>query len=262
VTALSRAGHKRSARTGRRALVAFGAALALLPFGAGSASAQSFIDPADPCIGDPPPAQFADRDQIIPVHLLNVDCAVFRGIANGVERDGQRFYNPAQSIPRDQMASLIMRTLVAAGYQLPAPQDTGFSDVDEDSVHAPAISQLKQIGVTLGTSETTYSPSNPVQRDQMASFLVRAAEFAYEGDMLDGQVVEPPTFVDVLPTNVHRENIFAAVRLIGVAEGKSDTMYNPNDPTRRDQMASFVVRLLDVTILPDVAVERQAEAGE
>lgn len=234
----------------------------MLPFGAGAASAQSFIDPADPCIGTPPPAQFADRDQIIPVHLDNVDCAVFRDIARGVEEGGQRFYRPAQNIPRDQMATLVMRTLVAAGYELPAPQDTGFSDVDEGNVHAPAISMLKQIGVVNGTSATTYSPTDPVQRDQMASFLVRAAEYAYEGDELDGAVVDPPTFADVPPTNVHRENIFAAVRLIGVAEGSSDTIYNPNDFTRRDQMASFVTRLLDVTLLPDLALERQAEAGE
>ena len=71
------------------------------------------------------------------------------------------------------------------------------------------------------------------------------------GDELDGNVVDPPAFVDVPPTHVHRENIFAAVRLIGVAEGRSETMYNPSEFTRRDQMASFVVRLLDVTALPD-----------
>jgi hypothetical protein len=255
VTALDRAGRKRSVRTGRRALVAVGAALSMLPFGAGAASAQSFIDPANPCTVSSPPADFADRGEIIPVHLPNVDCAVAQDIARGMEEDGQRFYRPARNIPRDQLASLMARALVAGGYELPAPRDTGFSDVDENSVHAPAISQLKQIGVILGTSETTYSPSEPVQRDQMASLLVRGAEFAYEGDELDGNVTEPPNFVDVLPTNVHRENIFAAVRLIGVAEGRSETMYNPGDFTRRDQMASFIVRFLDVTALPDTTVE-------
>ena len=223
----------------------------LLPLGAGSASAQSFIDPANPCTVPSPPAEFADRGEILEVHLPNVDCAVAQGIAMGVDEGGQRFYRPALDIPRDQLASLMARTLEAGGYELPAPQDTGFSDVAASSVHAPAISQLKQIGVILGTSETTYAPSAPVQRDQMASLLVRAAEFAYGGDMLDGNVTDPPTFVDVLPNNVHAENIAAAVRLIGVAEGKSETTYDPGAFTRRDQMASFVVRLLDVTALPD-----------
>ena len=255
MTAARAAGPQRSSRTGRRSLIALGAALALLPFGAGPATAQSFIDPAAPCTIPSPPADFADRGEIIPVHLPNVDCAVAQGIAMGVEENGQRFYQPAKNIPRDQLASLMARALVAGGYELPAPQDTGFSDVDESSVHAPAISQLKQIGVALGTSDTTYAPGRPVQRDQMASFLVRSAEFAYEGDELDGNVVEPPNFVDVLPTNVHRENIFAAVRLIGVAEGRSDTMYNPGDFTRRDQMASFIVRFLDVTALPDTTLQ-------
>ena len=259
---LHRAGQQRSSRTGRRAVVALAAALSLLPLGAGSASAQSFIDPNDPCIGQPPPVPFADREEILDIHLPSVDCAVFRGIATGRVEDGRRFYRPAQSVPRDQMASLIMRTLVSAGYDLPAPKDTGFNDVEPDNPHAPAISMLRQIDVVQGTTQTTYAPHQPVRRDQMASFLVRAAEFAYEGDQLDGNVVNPPNFVDVLPTNVHRENIFAADRLIGVATGRTETMYNPNDETRRDQMASFVVRLLDVTILPEVAAQRQAEAGQ
>lgn len=255
MTPVRPAGPQRSPRTGRRSLTALGAALALLPLGAGAASAQSFIDPAAPCTVPSPPATFTDRGEIIPVHLPNVGCAVAQGIAMGVEENGQRSYRPALNIPRDQLASLMARALVAGGYELPAPQDTGFSDVDESSVHAPAISQLKQIGVTVGTSETTYSPSAPIQRDQMASFLVRGAEFAYGGDELDGNVVEPPAFVDVLPTNVHRENIFAAVRLIGVAEGQSETMYNPSAFTRRDQMASFIVRFLDVTARPDTTLE-------
>jgi hypothetical protein len=33
-----------------------------------------------------------------------------------------------------------------------------------------------------GVSSTRYEPRQPVRRDQMASFLVQAAEFAYEGD--------------------------------------------------------------------------------
>lgn len=263
MTAVERAGQQRSGRTGRRALVALGATLSLLPLAAGPAAAEeSFINSADPCIGQPPAFPFADREEILDIHLPAVDCAVFRNIATGRDEGGQRFYRPAQTIPRDQMASLIMRTLVAGGYQLPAPQDPGFSDVERDNPHAPAISMLRQIDVVEGTTETTYAPHQPVRRDQMASFLVRAAEFAYEGDELDGNVVDPPNFVDVPPSNVHRENIFAAVRLIGVASGRTETMYNPDQGTRRDQMASFVVRLLDVTILPDLAVQQQAESGE
>jgi len=97
-----------------------------------------------------------------------------------------------------------------------------------------------------------------VRRDQMASFVVRAANFAYMNeagvkDELRGNTSEGYVFpfVDVLPTNPHRDAIAAADDLIGVTGGRTATMYDPASSTRRDQMASFVIRLLDVTAIPE-----------
>ena len=261
MTAARHAGRQRSARTGRRGLVAVGAALTLLPFGAGSASAQdSFLDAAMPCVEPAPPAQFADREQIADVHLAAVDCAVAVGLVMGFDEGGQRVYRPADSVPRDQMATMIANTLRAGGYALPAPTDQGFTDIG-DNVHRDNINILAQIGVTNGVTEDRFEPRRPVLRDQMASFLVQAAEFAYGGDQLDGNVApfeggdESSGFVDVLPTNVHDRNIAAANQLIGVATGRSESLYQPDGQTRRDQMASFIVRLLDVTALPDTTLD-------
>ena len=38
-------------------------------------------------------------------------------------------------------------------------------------------SLLYELGVTNGTSETTFSPTTNVRRDQMASFITRALAF-------------------------------------------------------------------------------------
>lgn len=250
MTALNRAGRERPSRAGRRGLVALGAALTLLPLGVGSASAETFIDPANPCTVPAPPAGFADRDQIAQVHLANVDCAVAQGIALG---RNDNMYAPLAPMQRDQMASLIARTLEAGGFALPAPQETQYSDVPEGSVHDDRISQLTQIGVVQGKTDGTYAPAEPVQRDQMASFMVRAANFAYENDTLQGNTSPDYAFpfVDVLPTNPHRDTIAAADDLIAVTEGRTENMYDPALSVRRDQMATFVIRLLDVTAIPE-----------
>jgi hypothetical protein len=255
VTALTSAGHKRSARTGRRALVALGVAAMMLPLGAGAASAQSFLEEGNVCTVPAPPAQFADRAEILSVHIAQVDCAVAQKIAFG--REGNR-YEPAADMRRDQMASLIARTLEAGGFTLPAAQPSQFRDVPEGSTHDDRISQLVQIGVIVGKTADIYAPAESVRRDQMASFMVRAANYAYmneagQNDELRGNTspgyVFP--FVDVLPTNPHRESIAAGNDLIEVVQGRSETMYDPASPTRRDQMATFVIRLLDVTAIPE-----------
>jgi len=252
-----RADPSRSVRTGRRALVAVAAAVTLLPLGAGAASAQSFIDPANPCTIPAPPAPFVDRDKIDPVHVQNVDCLFAQGITKGTA-DGT-MYNPGATVSRSQMASFIVRTLKAGGYQLPSPTDQGFTDVGDN---ADNINILAQLGITKGTTETTFSPRQPVRRDQMASFVVRTANYAYQpvdGASVDGAddlaaaTVGPFPFTDVAPSNVHRANIEAAVELLGVSEGVTEDTYNPNGDTRRDQMATFLVRLLDVTALPEAA---------
>jgi hypothetical protein len=183
----------------------------------------------------------------------------------GRDEDGQRFYRPAESVPRDQLATMVANTLRAGGYPLPAPTDQGFEDISADNPHRDNINILAQLGVVNGKTDTRYEPLVPVKRDQMASFLVQAAEFAYgtpdDPDVLDGNVAEfeggdeSAGFLDVLPTNTHAANIAAAVRLLGVATGVSEERYAPEQETRRDQMASFIVRLLDVTALPDSTLD-------
>ncbi len=261
MTAAHRAGRQRSTRTGRRGLVALGAALSLLPLAPGSASAQdTFLDPANPCVDPAPPADFADRGEIAEIHLSAVDCAVAERLLKGFDQDGRRFYRPADSVPRDQLATMLVNTLREGGYGLPAASDQGFTDI-EGNTHRDAINILAAIGVVNGVSDDRYEPRLFVRRDQMASLLVQAAEYAYDSDQLDGNVAEfeggneSSGFVDVPSTNIHDRNIAAANQLIGVATGRSETMYAPEAETRRDQMASFIVRLFDVTQLPDTTLE-------
>lgn len=237
-----------SPRSAARRLGAAAVAGALLGLAAPSAAwGQSFLNAADPCPEPAPAAGFSDRESIAPVHRLNVDCAADQAIAFG---KAGNVFDPGGTVTRGQMASFIVRTLVAGGYTLPAPSDQGFTDV-KGNTHQDAINQLAAIDVTLGVTPTTYRPNDPVRRDQMASFVVRAAEFAYEDDVLVGEAVGPFPFTDVPASNVHRGAIAAAAELLGVSEGTSATTYAPSGTTTRAQMATFVVRLLDVTLVPE-----------
>jgi hypothetical protein len=49
----------------------------------------------------------------------------------------------------------------------------GFTDVPASSFAAADIACIKALGITTGTSPTTYSPDDSVTREQMAAFIGR-----------------------------------------------------------------------------------------
>jgi hypothetical protein len=226
----------------RTLLAAATAALVAIPT---AASAQSFTPADDPCLGDPPPAEYEDRDQIIEIHLPAVDCTTDNGIFQGnISLEGRRF-NPAASLTRAQMASIIARALDHAGYELPAVPPDAFED-DTTSVHQLNINRLAAVGIVKGRTDTEFDPESPVRRDQMASFLVRAAEKAY------GTEFEPTSsggFSDVLEGNVHRENVIVASEILGLAIGHPNGTFSPASMTRRDHAATFISRLVDMILI-------------
>jgi hypothetical protein len=204
-------------------------------------------DPGPPdrlvsCPDDVPAHPYTDRDGIAPVHLDNVDCATFREIVQGF-RDGS--YGASLPVQRDQMASYIARMVdTAEGAQaLPDAEDSDdeFEDL-EGNVHEDNIKRLYAAGIIQGRTETSYAPAADVRRDQVATFVLRAAAFATGVEFEDLESDEQ-AFPDVAEDNVHFERVNGANELELVL-GKTDGTYGPADSTRRDQMASLVVRSL------------------
>lgn len=234
----------------RKTALAAGAGLALAAlFGTAlPAGADTYIDPNDRCLpgAEAPPAPVADRDAISPVHTGSVDCVFADGISLGT---GGGTYDPQGMTRRDQMASFVVRSLEAAGYDLPAPSDQGFTDIAGNE-HEDSINVLAEIGVTTGRTATTYVPAQFVRRDQMASFIVRALEWAYDEDGGIGIGGEPtPAFQDVPRSNVHSVNVNVGARVVGLIAGKDEDTFAPAATVKREQMASFLVRLVDMTLI-------------
>lgn len=204
------------------------------------ALASAWLEPVAPAAaqsdacpdGEVPPSGFDDVGGN--VHEDAIGCVVWHGIARGVS-DSQ--YAPSRGVRRDQLASFVARLLLAAEFDLGAPTDQGFGDVD-GNVHADAINQLAEHGVVLGTGPATYAPDEIVRRDQMATFLVRAAELVAQEELS----VSPASFTDIAG-NTHEQSIVKAATN-GLARGTTATTYRPRNEVRRDQMASFLANTL------------------
>src|SRR5665811_302640 len=133
-----------------------------------------------------PPVTFLDTATLSAEAQTAVEQARMLGITEGV---GYNLYDPYGTVPRWQMALFLTRFLVAIGVDLPVPSDSGFTDLGGLSPESlNAISQLRTLEITQGTSATTFSPYGAVTREQMASFVARTLD--------RGWVLNPDLYVD------------------------------------------------------------------
>jgi S-layer homology domain len=72
---------------------------------------------------------------------------------------------------------------------------SGFSDVDSASGFCPNVDWLRNRGVTLGCTATTYCPDEPVTRLQMAAFMNRLGT-AFTPMILYANASGPVTFTN------------------------------------------------------------------
>jgi len=189
------------------------------------------------CPEDQIPSAFTDTGGS--VHELAIDCVAWWEVARGTGGDR---YSPAGLVRRDQMASFIARLLDASGVTLPSNPPDRFSD-DEGNAHELAINQLAALGVVGGTGPSRYSPGGLVRRDQMATFLVNAYQKATSLTLKSAADGPVDHFTDD-QSSAHQANINKAAEA-AFTSGVTATTYNPTGAVRRDQMASFLARVLD-----------------
>lgn len=121
-------------------------------------------------------------------------------------------------------------------------------DVPDDSPHAQGVEWVLVEGLATGFADGSFGPDQPVTRAQMATYLARAL------------ALEPgeQTFADVPEDFVHAEAI-SAVAQAGITEGIAPDIFAPALPVRRDQMATFLTRALELE--PGEATFVDVEAG-
>ena len=98
-------------------------------------------------------------------------------IGCGYDAQGRVLFCPDQPVTRDQMAAFISRALGVFNPMPPAVQ--AFADVPPSSPFYAFVEEVRLRGITSGCGPGLYCPAQPVTREQMAAFLIRAlGEFA------------------------------------------------------------------------------------
>jgi hypothetical protein len=187
-----------------------------------------------------PGGTFVDDDGS--VHEGSIEALVAAGITTGCDADGSRFC-PDDPVSRGQMAAFLSRAL-DLGPGLASFEDT-IGSVFEDN-----IARVADAGITKGCdppANSRFCPGGPVTRGQMAAFLVRGFE-------LRASVDPPVEFEDVADSEFAAD--IAVLAAAGITQGcnpPDNTRFCPDDVVSRAQMATFLVRALDldVPVVPD-----------
>ena len=173
-----------------------------------------------------------------------ISCLASYGITLGTSSG--RFV-PDEPILRWQMALFLTRAAGPAGITLPEPLDQGFLDLDTNQDVTDAINQIAALGISKGSTTTTFHPHVPVDRGQMAQFLYRFLLLSSRGPGgADTALVHPD---DTVFEDLHGESDVVATAIgviyeMGVTVGKTATTFAPSDFVNRAQMALFVTRAL------------------
>ena len=200
------------------------------------------------CDNAPAATHYLDRARVRVTHLGSVDCVIHRAISVGASSAGGPRFAPLGEVTRGQMASFLVNTLRAAGLEFQLPGGAGknpFTDLD-GSVHATNIRRLAVAGIVAGRNGR-FRPNEPISRAEMATFMVNTAEFAGDTQL----EASGNHFADVPTTSTHwgsinagfEAGLFGGTREPVDGEVRSGT-FSPGRPVLRDQMASFLVRLL------------------
>jgi SpoIID/LytB domain protein len=191
------------------------------------------------CDGIAPSAGFSDVGASNP-HLNDINCIAALQITSGT---GPGVYSPSSPVTRWQMAIFLARTAQALGVALPAGASQGFTDLGGLSVEAvTAVNQIRQLGITTGTTATTFDPHGVVNRWQMALFITRLHPIA--GGTLPAGADRGFTDLGGLsPEAVVAVNQLAE---LGITLGTAPGTYSPSNPVAREQMASFLARLIRI----------------
>ncbi|MDE0120102.1 MAG: S-layer homology domain-containing protein [bacterium] len=189
----------------------------------------------------------------------DINCIAYYGITKGTSATT---YSPEAPVIREHMALFLIRLANLVDIYVPPPGDTPFTDIAGLSQGSrDNISQIYQLGITVGTSATTYTPGRNVSRGEMALFLQRLMDqmdvvadgrdlYGYipddvDDNDLDADVEAPWRDIDDVPFAVNE----AVTELyeLGVASGfgGSARLYGPNRDMSRADMAAFMAAILD-----------------
>ena len=145
------------------------------------------------------------------------------------------------TLDRDKVCSAVFK---GSGSRVGYP----FTDVPPDYWAYQAIMWCRERGIAIGYSDNTFHPDEKISRSVMAVFFIRLLEKTDE-PICNGGIScrnTQPYFKDV-PSDNNFFRYIQRFKELGITKGCNEegTLYCPDEPVTRAQMAAFLVRALE-----------------
>ena len=176
------------------------------------------------------------------VHEPAINCIAAFYITVG---SGAGDYDGSSPVTREQMATFLTRSLARmrpSVFTLPEidhTDDGPFGD-EVSGVHGTSVNQLYELGIVAGQADGTYGATANVNRQQLATFVVRTIE-----EVTGEDLPQSASFADVSGT--HQDNV-EKLATIGVLQGTGPDTFEPHADVTRAQMATILARALDYLV--------------
>ena len=188
----------------------------------------------DPC------ADFTDIDRNSWYHE-GVDYAIENGIMNGV---GGTLFNPNGTMNRAMLVTVLYRLEGAPAVE----GTTNFVDVPAGQWYTDAVKWAVDNGIVNGTSETTFSPTSPLNRQTLATLMYRYANYCHKDTSDRNDLASFPDKGQVADWAKDGMQWAVGVGLITGVGTSSGTYLRPENPTTRGQVATILMRFARMEI--------------
>ena len=146
-------------------------------------------------------------------------------------------FRPNDPVTRGEFVTMLARILAPEGIpeEIPAAQ---FVDVKQNRYYARPVAWAVYNGLTSGTSETTFSPSDKIQRQDMAVMILRAELLP----ALDGLPViyDAIEFLDADKISEYARAAISLLQQQGLMAGVGDGCVNPKGNLTRAEAAAIL----------------------
>ena len=161
-----------------------------------------------------------------------VNYVTLTGLMNGTG-DG---FSPNLAINRGMMVTVLYR--MAGSPEVIA--ENPFTDVPADTWYTDAVIWASENGITAGTSETTFSPTNSLTREQLATFFYRFADFENPDPIeITGDLTG---FTDAGQVASYATDAMKWAIGEGLISGTTETTLSPKATATRAQVATILMR--------------------
>ena len=175
---------------------------------------------------------------------LYVEYMAKLGFINGKTTN---LFFPSDAITRGEFVTILARM---SGEALPE-YASEFEDVHASDFFAGAVAWAGKNGVTLGTSDTTFSPHEKIKRQDIAVMLVRYS--SYRGFRF-AQVQEPVTFTDGAEISDYAAEAVRTIQQANMINGYEDGSFRPAGNATRAE-SSKLLSLIHYAMFPELLIE-------